>query len=229
MLKKEKINVTKEKIITFEDLKKLFIDNKENYIELSNKYNKDKYSIQINSNGFEGNLIINDKPMLHIIFYVGAVDILFCENDGSCVDIASSLLIDTNITEITDLIDTNFLNALTDYISNTVEKSITFEDLLKLFKDNKGKEDIILSETNYTYSIRIFDNMYYSVRGNFNIEHRANAQIEFKDNNVVVIPCESGETITKKAKNFKLDDDIMKMKDLLPNDYLTALLNYMRR
>lgn len=110
----------------------------------------------------------------------------------------------------------------------TKEKIITFEDLLKLFKDNKGK-DIMLNKTNDKYSIRVYDNMYYSVTANFNIKYRANVQILIKDDKVGVTPCKKGECLSHKMKKFKLDDDIMRMKDLLPNDYLTALINYMRR
>lgn len=112
--------------------------------------------------------------------------------------------------------------------NGTNEKIITFEDLLKLFKDNKGK-DIMLNKTNDKYSIRVYDNMYYSVTANFNIKYCANVQILIIDDKVAVTPCKKGECLSHKMKKFKLDDDIMKMKDLLPNDYLTALLNYMRR
>lgn len=112
--------------------------------------------------------------------------------------------------------------------NSTEEKIITFEDLLKLFKDNKGK-DIMLNKTNDKYSIRVYDNMYYSVTANFNIKYCANVQILIIDDKVAVTPCKKGECLSRKMKKFKLDDDIMKMKDLLSNDYLIALINYMRR
>lgn len=44
----------------------------------------------------------------------------------------------------------------------TNEKIITFKDLLKLFKDNKGK-DIMLNKTNDKYSIRVHNNMYIHI------------------------------------------------------------------
>lgn len=109
----------------------------------------------------------------------------------------------------------------------TNEKIITFKDLLKIFKDNKGK-DIMLNKTNDKYSIRVYDNMYYSVTANFNIKYCANVQIFIKDDKVLITPCKRGECLYHKSQKFKLDDDIMKMKDFLSNDYLIALINYMR-
>lgn len=229
-MKKNNNNDTKEKIIEFTEVLEIFKKYKGTDIELNNKYNDDKYSIQIYSTGAEGNLIINDKPKLHIIFLSNdeLVEIAPCNDNGVYNnDLGFSFPTFAELTNIDDLIDPNFLNALTDYISNTVEKSITFEDLLKLFKDNKG-QDIILNKTSNKYSIRIYDNMYCGVTANFNIKYCANVQIFIKDDRVLVTPCKRGECLYHKGKKFKLDDDIMKMKDLLSNDYLTALINYMR-
>lgn len=230
MKKNNNNNDTKEKIIEFTNLLELFKNCKGTDIELNNKYNNDKYSIQIYSSGVEGNLNINGKSKLHIIFLSNdeLVEVAPCnDNEIYNSDLGFSFPTFSNITAIDDLIDPNFLNALTDYISNIVEKSITFEDLLKLFKDNKGK-DIMLNKTNDKYSIRVYDNMYCGVTANFNIKYCANVQIFIKDDRVLVTPCKRGECLYHKGQKFKLNDDIMKMKDLLPNDYLTALINYMK-
>ena len=52
----------------FEELHKLFKKHNGTDIELDNKLNNDKYSIQIYSSGDEGNFIINNSPKLHIRF-----------------------------------------------------------------------------------------------------------------------------------------------------------------
>lgn len=229
MLKKQNSNVTNEKIIEFTSLLELFKNCKGTDIELNNKYNDDKYSIQIYSTGAEGNLIINDKPKLHIIFLSNdeLVEIAPCNDNGIYNnDLGFSFPTFTELTIIDDLIDPNFLNALTDYISNKVEKSITFEDLKKLFEANKGK-DIMLNKTDDKYSIRVYDNRYHTI-GNFNIKYRANVHILFMGNTVQVTPCKRGECLYKQTKIFKPNDNIMKTKSLLPNDYLTALINYMK-
>ncbi|MCI8655784.1 MAG: hypothetical protein HFJ48_08040 [Clostridia bacterium] len=113
-------NGTEEKIKTFIDLFGLFENCKGNDIELENSFNNDKYSIQIYSNGVEGNFIINNVPKLHIIFYTNelSVSVFPCKGYG-VYDLKEgfTLMMRYEMKEINDLIDPNFLNVLTDYIS----------------------------------------------------------------------------------------------------------------
>lgn len=110
--------------------------------------------------------------------------------------------------------------------NNTKEKSKTFEDLLKLFQDNKGK-DIMLNKKNDKYSIRVYDNI-YNIIGNLNIKYYAYVHILFMENTVQVTPCKRGKCLYEQTKIFNLNDNITKMKSLLPDDYLTALIKYMK-
>lgn len=113
-------NGTEEKIKTFIDLFGLFENYKGNDIELENSFNNDKYSIQIYSNGVEGNFIINNVPKLHIIFFTNELSVsVFPCKDYGVYDLKEgfTLMMRYEMKEINDLIDPNFLNALTDYIS----------------------------------------------------------------------------------------------------------------
>lgn len=112
-------NDTEEKFITFIELFELFENHKGNDIKLKNSFNNDKYSIQVYSNGVEGNFIINNVPKLHIIFYTNdlSVSVFPCKDYG-IYDLKEgfTLMMRYEMTEINDLIDPNFLNALKRYI-----------------------------------------------------------------------------------------------------------------
>lgn len=119
-MSKEFKNDTKDTVITFTELFGLFENHKGNDIELENSFNDDRYSIQVYSNGVEGNFIINNVPKLHIIFYTNdvSVSVVPCKDYG-VYDLKEgfTLMMRYEMTEINDLIDTNFLNALKEYIS----------------------------------------------------------------------------------------------------------------
>lgn len=119
-MNKEIKNPTEEKVITFIDLFGLFEKYKGNDIELENVFNNDKYSIQVYSNAVEGNFIINNVPKLHIIFYTNDLSVIVvpCKDYG-IYDLKEgfTLMMRYEMKEINDLIDPNFLNVLTDYIS----------------------------------------------------------------------------------------------------------------
>lgn len=119
-MNKELKNSTEEKIKTFIDLFGVFEKHKGKDIELKNKFNNDKYSVQIYSNGVKGNFIINNVPKLHIIFYTNdlSVSVFKCKDYGVYnLKDGFTLMMKYEMKEINDLIDPNFLNALTDYIS----------------------------------------------------------------------------------------------------------------
>lgn len=129
MLKERNNNVTNEKIIEFTSLLEVFKNCKGTDIELNNKYNDDKYSIQIYSTGAEGNLIINDRSKLHIIFLDNdeLVEVAPCDDNNIYhTDLGFSFPTFAGLTIIDDLIDPNFLNALTDYISSKGGKKYDF-------------------------------------------------------------------------------------------------------
>ena len=112
-------NDTEDKIITFTDLLGLFEKHKGNDIELQNSFNNDNYSVQIYSNGVEGNFIINNVPKLHIIFYTNdlSVSLVPCKEYGIYeLKESFTLMMKYEIKEIQDLIDTDFIKALKDYI-----------------------------------------------------------------------------------------------------------------
>lgn len=104
---------------------------------------------------------------------------------------------------------------------------MTFNHLLKLFKDNRGK-NVPLSNTNDKYIIQVYDNDYQTI-GNLRIKYCARVHILFHDDKVEITPCKKGECLYKKTKMFKLDEDIMKMKNLISIDFLNALVNYFNK
>ncbi len=101
---------------------------------------------------------------------------------------------------------------------------MTFKDLLNLFEGNKGK-DIKLSKTNDKYIIQVYNNDYHT-NGNLRIKYSTRLDILFNKNKVAVSPCKYGQRIYKLTKIFKLDDNIMKMKDLISIDFLNSLVDY---
>lgn len=119
-MNKKANNDTEEKVKTFIELFGLFENHKGNDIELENSFNDDKYSIQVYSNGVEGNFIINNVPKLHIIFYTNdlSVSVFPCKDYGVYnLKEGFTLMMRYEMKEIKDLIEPNFLNALKDYIS----------------------------------------------------------------------------------------------------------------
>ena len=236
MSKKQRINNTKKKIIEFTSLLELFKNHKGTDIELYNKYNDDKYSIQIYSAGDEGNLIINNKSKLHIIFSFNdeLVEVAPCDdNDIYHIDLGFSFPTFAELTIINDLIDPDFLNAITDYIlNNKGRKSMTFRELLTLFQENKGTK--IELDNNYNhdkYSVEIFST---GIKGNFIINGKACVNILFHTREmncerdfVEFAPCINDICISRNGLNMTLNDDIMQMDKFIDTNFLIALSNYM--
>lgn len=108
----------------FNELLKLFENNKGTDIELSNNYNDDKYSVEIYNTGLKGNLVINKKACVNLLFHIDKhfkytfVEITPCIDDMPVSKCSVELALDDNIMKIKDFIDINFLTSLTNYKPN---------------------------------------------------------------------------------------------------------------
>lgn len=98
-----------------------------------------------------------------------------------------------------------------------------FNNLLKLFEDNKG-ENIKLNKTDDKYIVQIYKS-YHNI-GNFKINYNPKVHIQFLDDKVEVTSYRKWGSLKNKTEKFELNDDIMKMKKFITTNFLTALVNY---
>lgn len=110
--------------MTFRELLSLFQNNKGTKIELENNYNHDKYSVEIFNTGIKGNLIINDKASVNILFHTKEMN---CEREfveftpyikDVCISqLSMPFTLNDDIMEMQSYIDTNYLIALENLCS----------------------------------------------------------------------------------------------------------------